>query len=151
MAAKLSFYKDPRIHLFLVVASLLLIVVPILNKRPAPEVAEASALAAHRFLHLVDTEEYTRSWEVTSRAMKKILSQQAWNEKITSLRKMAGPILERRQHDIAYTDSAPDVPAGEYVVITFVSRFARRGYVIETITLLLSQRGTWQVAGYYLK
>ena len=67
------------------------------------------------------------------------------------LRFFAGPIVERMHHDITYTDSAGDVPAGEYVVMTFVSRFALSERVFEKLTLMLGEDDQWQVVGYFLK
>jgi hypothetical protein len=43
------------------------------------------------------------------------------------------------------------VPAGKYVVMTFISRFELRERVIETITLMLDSNDQWQVAGYFLR
>jgi hypothetical protein len=143
--------RNARIHLLLITTSLMLIIVPVLNKTPTQQVTEKSVLAAAQFLFLVDTEEYARSWEVTSENLKTILTQEAWNEQIAKIRSFLGPIVERIHHDISYTDSAIGVPAGEYVVMTFISRFALRERVIETITLMLDSNNQWQVAGYFLR
>jgi len=143
--------RNARIHIFLLISSLLLIIVPVMNKTPSQHDAEKSVLAAAQFLFLVDTEEYARSWEVASDKLKKMLSQEAWNEKIAEIRSFLGPIVERVHHDISYTDSASDVPAGEYVVMTFISRFEFRERVIETITLMLDGNDQWQVVGYFLR
>ena len=143
--------RNARIHLFLIVSSLLLIIVPVLNKSPTQHVTEKSVLAAAQFLFLVDTEEYARSWEVSSEKLKKMLSQEVWNEKIAQIRAFLGPIVERIHHDISYTDSASDVPMGEYVVMTFISKFEFRERVIETITLMLDGNDQWQVVGYFLR
>jgi hypothetical protein len=143
--------RNFQIHLFLFVSSLLLIIIPVMNKTPSQQVAEASGLAAAQFLFLVDTEEYSKSWEVTSEYLKQMLTQKAWNEKITKIRTFLGPIVERIQNKVTYTDSASDVPAGEYVVMTFVSKYELRERVVETITLMLDHNDQWQVAGYFLK
>ena len=143
--------RNARIHIFLLISSLLLIIVPVMNKTPSQHDAEKSVLAAAQFLFLVDTEEYARSWEVASDKLKKMLSQETWNEKIAKIRSFLGPIVERVHHDISYTDSASDVPAGEYVVMTFISKFEFRERVIETITLMLDGNDQWQVVGYFLR
>lgn len=140
-----------RIHLFLFVASLLWILVPALNKSPDHLITQQSIVAASEFFYLVDTEEYAQSWEVTSETLKKMLSQKAWKERILELRSFLGPIIERIQHDITYTDSAADVPEGEYVVMTFISRFEFRDQVIEKLTLMLDDNDRWQVVGYFLR
>ena len=140
--------RNARIHLFLIVASLLLIIVPVINKTPTQQVTDASVLAAAQFLFLVDTEEYARSWDVTSENLKKILTQETWQEQIAKIRNFLGPIVERIHHDIAYTDAAIDVPPGEYVVMIFISRFELRERVIETITLMLDGNDQWQVVRF---
>lgn len=140
-----------RIHLLLFVTSLMLIVIPVLNKTPTRQVAANSMAAAMNFLYLVDTEEYTKSWHVTSDLLKNMLSMDAWNKQIAEIRSFYGPILERQHQDIVYTDSAEDVPAGKYVVLTFISKFEARTYAIETITLMLGSDNLWRVAGYFVR
>lgn len=140
-----------RIHLFLFVASLLWIIVPAINKTPSEPVAKQALAAAAEFLYLVDTEEYAKSWEVTSTTLQNMLTQAAWSEEIDRLRSFLGPIIERMQHEITYTDSASDVPSGEYVVMTFVSKFALSERVFEKLTLILGEDDQWQVVGYFLK
>ena len=151
MIKKLAIPWQVRIHLFLFAASLLWIIVPAINKVPSELVTRHSLVAASEFLYLVDTEEYAKSWEVTSAALKSMLTQAAWSEEIDRLRSFLGPIVERMHHDITYTDSAGDVPAGEYVVMTFVSRFALSERVLEKLTLMLGEDDQWQVVGYFLK
>jgi len=143
--------QHAQIHMFLIFSCFLLIVIPILNKTPTHRVAEQSAFAAAQFLFLVDTEEYVKSWEISSANLKKMLSQEAWSEQIVKIRSFLGPIVERVYHDISYTDSPSDVPTGEYVIMTFVSKFELRESVIETITLMLGDNDQWQVVGYFLR
>jgi len=151
MFRKLAIPWQVRIHLFLFAASLLWIIVPAINKAPSELVTRHTLVAATEFLYLVDTEEYAKSWEVTSAALKRMLSQQAWSEELDRLRSFLGPIVERIQHDIAYTDSASDVPPGEYVVMTFISKFELSERVFEKLTLMLGEDDRWQVVGYFLK
>lgn len=150
MTKKLAIPWQVRIHLFLFAASLLWIIVPAINKTPSELVTKHALAAASEFLYLVDTEEYAKSWEVASLTLQNMLSQAAWNEEIDRLRSFLGPIVERIQHDITYTDSADDVPAGEYVVMTFVSKFALSERVFEKLTLMLGEDDQWQVVGYFL-
>jgi len=143
--------RNVQLHLLLLFTCFLLIIIPAVNKTPTAQVSEKSLRAAAQFLLLVDTEEYAKSWETTADLLKKMLPQKAWKEQITKIRSFLGPIIERMQHDIAYTSSASDVPEGEYVILTFISRFELRERVIETITLMLSEDDQWQVVGYFLK
>ena len=84
-------------------------------------------------------------------AQREHLQHLANREEIDRLRSFLGPIIERMQHDITYTDSASDVPTGEYVVMTFVSRFTLSERVFEKLTLMLGEDDQWQVVGYFLK
>jgi hypothetical protein len=143
--------QHAQIHLFLIFTFFLLIAIPVLNKTPTQQVTEQSVRAASHFLFLVDTEEYAKSWEVSSKKLKEMLTQKTWNEQIAKIRSFLGPIVERIHQDISYTDSAIDVPSGEYVVMTFLSRFELRDQVTETITLILGDNNQWRVVGYFLR
>ena len=143
--------RHVQLHLLLIFTSLILIVVPALNKIPSQQISEESLFAASQFLFLVDTEEYEQSWDIASQNLKLMLTQQDWNDRIAKIRSYLGPIVERAYANIAYTDSASDVPAGEYVVMTFISKFELRERVTETLTLMLGENDQWQVVGYFLK
>ena len=88
---------------------------------------------------------------MTSITLQNMLTQTAWSEEIDRLRSFLGPIVERIQHDISYTATASDVPVGEYVVMTFVSKFTLSERVFEKLTLMLGEDDQWQVVGYFLK
>lgn len=143
--------RNAQIHLFLLFTSLLLIVIPVYNKTPSQQVTEKSVMAAAEFLFLVDTEEYAESWKVSSEVLQKMLPQKVWSEKISELRTFLGPIVERVHQSISYTDDVSDIPTGEYVVMTFVSKFELRERVTETLTLLLDDNDQWEVVGYFLR
>lgn len=140
-----------QLHLLLIFTSLLLIVVPAINKTPSRQVSESSLLAASQFLLLVDSEDYVRSWQATSEILKKMLPESTWHEQITRIRSFVGPIVERILYDSSYTDTARDVPQGEYVILTFISRFELREQVFETLTLILGDDNQWRVVGYFLR
>ena len=143
-------FRNAPIHVFLVVTSFLLIIVPVMNKTPSYQISEKTVHAASQFLFLVDTEEYAKSWDVSSASLKKMLTQETWRERITKIRTSLGQIVERYQHKITYTDTASDVSSGKYVIVTFLSKFELRERVTETITLLLDDDNQWQVVGYFI-
>jgi len=142
--------RNAPIHLFLIVTSFLLIIVPVINKTPNYQISEKTVHAASQFLFLVDTEEYAKSWDVSSASLKKMLTQETWREQITKIRTSLGQVVERYQDKITYTDTAGDVSSGKYVIVTFLSKFELRERVTETITLLLDDNDQWQVVGYFI-
>jgi hypothetical protein len=143
--------KRASIHLMLITTSLLLIIIPAINKTPSQQVAEKAMTAAANFLFLIDTEEYLKSWENASNALKNILPRDAWHDQITEIRQLLGPIIDRDHQDISYTRSSPDVPSGEYVVLTFLSQFRDRAFATETVTVKLGIDDIWRVAGYFVR
>ena len=145
-----SLLRNAPIHLFLIVSSLMLIIVPYLNKAPSFNISQQTVHAASQFLYLVDQEEYAKSWEISSETLQQMLPQAEWNMKLARLRAMVGPLVERFQHQIAYADEVVGGPAARYVVVTFISRFTFKDRAKETITLLLDDNEQWLVAGYFL-
>jgi len=143
--------RRASIHLMLIMTSLLLIIVPAINKTPSRQVAEQAMAAASHFLFLIDTEEYLQSWEASSSALKNILSRKEWDMQIAKLRNFLGPIISRQHQDSSFTRNASDVPEGQYVVLTFLSSFRDRQHATETITLKLGKDDIWRVAGYYVR
>jgi hypothetical protein len=143
--------RNAQLHLLLLFTSLLLIVIPAVKERPSAQIIEQSRHVAAQFLYLVDTEEYSKSWEISSHILQKMLTKKAWNEQITKIRDYLGPVVQRMYHDISYTDTATNVPEGEYVILTYISKFKLKDQVVETITLMLGDNNQWQVVGYFLR
>lgn len=139
-----------KIHYALIAAALLLILIPMLNKTPNPEVADRTAAVAGEFLELVDDGAYGRSWEVASPLLKDRIDEAEWQKQLAELRGRVGPVVERTPDDITLLDSPADLPTGEYVVITYDTAFRQRPAVTETVTLHHDDRSGWQVAGYHL-
>lgn len=143
--------RRASIHLMLIATSLFLIIVPAINKTPSQQVAEKTMTAAANFLFLLDTEQYIEAWEASSSSLKNILSRDAWLDQVTEIRNLLGPIVDREQQKISYSQNARDVPAGKYVVLTFLAHFRDRIYAIETVTVKLGLDDIWRVAGYYVR
>jgi len=80
-----------------------------------------------------------------------MLSRETWNKKLSAMREPFGAVVERTREDIVYADPGDDMPAGEYVVVTFATTFRFKELARETVTLLQEQGGEWLVAGYFLK
>lgn len=143
--------RRASIHLMLIATSLFLIIAPAINKTPSQQVAEKAMTAAVNFVFLLDTEQYIEAWEVSSSSLKNILSRDAWLDQVTEIRNLLGPIVDREQQKISYSNNARNVPAGEYVVLTFLAHFRDRIYAIETVTVKLGLDDIWRVAGYYVR
>jgi len=149
MKKREPYWKNSRIHLVLIVMTLVLILVPALNKTPDKETAVKATDAAVKFLYLVDNREYAQSWEIASDHLKTTIGKEEWIEKLAQVRGSLGPVSERVKDDITYQKATGDLPAGEYVIIRFNTIFNTRQSAIETVTLHLDGAGEWRVAGYF--
>ena len=142
--------KQFRIHIVLIVACLFMIIFPILNERPDTDKAEKATEAAMEFLQLVDSEKYAESWESSADLMKEKVTRQEWVEKLAKAKTLSGELIKRSEKDVSYSTSAQDSPEGEYIALTFDSKYQRAASVSEYVTVML-EGDRWQVAGYFIQ
>lgn len=139
-----------RIHIVLIVAALFMIIYPIISERPNTEKAEKAKVAAMAFLQLVDSEKYAESWELSADLMKEKVPRQEWVEKLTKARALSGALIKRTEKDASYSTSAQDSPEGEYIALTYDSKYQRAASVSEHVTVML-EGDRWRVAGYFIQ
>jgi Protein of unknown function (DUF4019) len=140
-----------RIHAALILVALLIIFLPLINERPDKEKAAAASAAAEKFLHLVDTDQFSQSWQISASLLKEKVPEQKWVDQLQRTRAITGPLVERAQDSMSYSTSAKDSPEGEYVLITFDTTFKAKSKVSEIVTVMLDKDKTWRVAGYFIK
>ncbi len=118
----------------------------------ASEMAEKKAIeASHAWLKLVDNGQYAKSWETAAEIFKNAVSQEQWNQSLSTARKPLGKPIKRTVKSKRYMTSLPGAPDGEYVVIQYETSFENKKASIETVTPMLEKDGTWRVSGYYIK
>jgi translation initiation factor 2B subunit (eIF-2B alpha/beta/delta family) len=144
------FPKQFRIHAVLLFAALFMIFFPMLREKPDSEKAEKATAAAMVFLQLIDAEQYAESWRSAANLMKEKVTQEDWIEKLTKARVVSGALVERIEESVSYSTYAQDSPDGEYVSLTFESKFHRAENVSEFVTVMLED-GQWKAAGYFIK
>jgi translation initiation factor 2B subunit (eIF-2B alpha/beta/delta family) len=123
---------------------------PMLREKPDSEKAEKATAAAMVFLQLIDAEQYAESWRSAANLMKEKVTQEDWIEKLTKARVVSGALVERIEESVSYSTYAQDSPDGEYVSLTFESKFHRAENVSEFVTVMLED-GQWKAAGYFIK
>lgn len=142
--------KQFRIHIVLIFACVFMIIFPMLSEKPDTEKAEKATAVALEFLQLVDADKYAESWQMSAGLMKDRVSEKDWVEKLTKARSLSGAMVERTEKDTSYSTSAKDSPEGEYIALTFTSRYQRADGVSEYVTVMLDD-GHWKVAGYFIQ
>lgn len=110
----------------------------------------AAAEAANQWIALVDEADWAGSWERAASIFKSQVTAAQWAAVVEPVRKPLGAAISRELQRATATNSLPGVPAGDYVVLEFKSRFAGRDEAIETVTLA-REGEAWRVAGYFMR
>ena len=112
---------------------------------------QAALEAAKDWLALVDSQQYSESWEQAAGYFKNVVSQNSWERTSKAVRDPLGALVSRELKSRQYTTSVPGAPDGQYVVIQFTTSFENKKSAIETVTPMLDKDGRWRVSGYYIK
>ena len=113
--------------------------------------AEAALQVARSWLSSIDAGDYAGSWSSSSTILKGVLSQEQWENTMSSLRKPLGTLVSRAVSSKQYRTTLPGAPDGEYVVIQFQTTFSTKTSALETVTPKKESDGKWRVAGYFIK
>jgi hypothetical protein len=111
----------------------------------------AAALAAEKWLGLVDGGKYGESWIEAAELFRNAITQEKWEHSLQAVRKPLGKLRSRIIKTKTLTRALPGAPDGEYVVIQFESSFTRKRSPIETVTPMLEDDGKWRVSGYFIR
>ena len=108
---------------------------------------KVAALAAGKWLSLVDEGKYGKSWQESAEYFRNEIKQDKWERSTQAARTMLGNLVSRKVKSTSYKTSLPGVPDGQYVIIEFVSSFVNNKSTIEAVTVI-NKGEKWQVSGY---
>ena len=132
--------------LFLI-GCLLLLLIPAHGQESPEKTAQP---LAGQWLALMDDEKYGDTWTEAAASFKKAVRQPQWEDMARSVRKPLGKPTGRTLKSAKYTQSLPNAPAGEYVVLQYQTAFATVA-ATETVTMVLDADKQWRTAGYFVK
>jgi len=112
------------------------------------DAAHAAREAAQRWLALVDTEDYTASWEAAARSFQ---SAEHWSARLTAGRAQVGAVEERELARSQPMTDPPGAPPGEYMQLRYKSTFSGAERVVENVVLVRDGDRGWRVAGYFIR
>lgn len=118
------------------------------NANANAEKEKAGQLAAAGWLTLLDRRDWGTAWETSAATFRKAVPLASWLEGAPKARADFGALQERVPGVVAYKDRLDRMPPGDYVTVVFVSKFAQRGEVQETVTTVRESDGRWRVMGY---
>jgi hypothetical protein len=113
-----------------------------------PEMERAGQQAAQGWLLLLDRKDWGTAWDISASMFRQSVPLPAWMDGVPKLREPMGAFVEREPAGVMYKKTLPGRPAGDYVTAVFVSKFANKPQVEETVTTVREPDGRWRVTGY---
>lgn len=111
----------------------------------------AAISAAQAWLSLIDSGNYSGSWNEASSYFRGAVTEQRWSASMEGFRKPLGELASRKIVKAQESSSLPGAPDGKYVVMSFKTAFKKKKSAIETVTFMVDSDGKWRAAGYYIK
>jgi len=108
-------------------------------------------IAAKSWLELVDAKNYAKSYDDAASFFKKMVKKDDWMNSLTGLRSELRGVVSRELVSEKYQEKMPGAPDGEYVIITYKTKFERKEEAQEVVVPMLDTDGKWRVSGYYIK
>ena len=134
-----------------VLAGVVLTIVVVATVYADQSAEKAAQKATESWLSLVDSGEYSQSWNEAAHIFKQKISLQQWKIALESVRIPLGKLKSRRFKTATYTETLPGAPDGKYVVIQYETIFDKKKSAIETVTPMMEKDGQWRVSGYFIR
>jgi hypothetical protein len=116
--------------------------------RSNPQFEQAGKNAAQGWLMLLDRKDWGTAWDASSGVFRQNVPLGTWMDNIPKLRDPLGALVERSPGEPIYTNRLPGRPDGDYVTISFRTKFANKPQVVEMVTTVRESDGRWRVTGY---
>jgi hypothetical protein len=101
---------------------------------------------ATQWVALAAPDSADRMWSSSSPYMQKSVPKLEWEQYLSKLHAAMGNITDREWNQVVRVDNPPNLPAGEYLNVVYITRF-ERGLAIEKVSLSPSAEG-WVPVGY---
>jgi hypothetical protein len=106
--------------------------------------------AALKWLSLIDSGNYSGSWNEASTYFKGAVTEERWVQLSVGVRTPLGKFLNRKVKKVNESSTLPGLPDGKYAVITFQTEFEHKRSTVETVTLMFENDSAWRSAGYWI-
>jgi len=125
---------------------------PLAAQQPeaAPTREQAAQRAAEAWLALMDQGKYAESWKAAGSMFQQQVTAEQWAQQGAAVAAQLGAFQRRELQKAEYTTELPNVPKGEYMVLTYSSAFANLPSARELAVLHL-ENGEWKVVGYFVQ
>jgi hypothetical protein len=108
----------------------------------------AAGAEADRWLELIDRGQYADSWVAAAAVLQEGIPQREWTADLAARQPKLGRMIMRERKSESYSKTLRGAPTGDYVVVTYLTKFERIPLAEETLAVAKDAIGQWHVAGY---
>jgi outer membrane receptor protein involved in Fe transport len=124
---------------------------------PAPDAEVEPAVAAmiasagsesDRWLDLLDHGKFDDSWLSAAVVLQETVPQKEWSAELAARQPKLGRLIMRERKTGQYSKTLRGAPTGDYVTVTYLTKYEKIPLVVETMAVARDALGQWHVAGY---
>ncbi|MDR2191315.1 MAG: DUF4019 domain-containing protein [Endomicrobium sp.] len=123
------------------------------EKRRLPKDIDAKAIdkTVTAWLSKMDKGYFQQCYDETAQTLKTTLDKKQWLDNMAAYRKPLGEAEKRKEINMFYENQLQNAKEGDYVIAQYAAVFQQKIAVVESVTLVKEQDGSWKVFGYSLK
>jgi hypothetical protein len=126
---------------------------PVPDSADADAVSQTAGVDATRvtdlWLAAIDAGRFADSWKDAAEVFKLGVTQDEWISDLTTMRGQLGQTTTREFKSAQYSTRLRGAPAtGQYVTVTYLTKFANALLAVETVVVSKEGDGEWRIAGY---
>jgi len=107
--------------------------------------------AANDWLAFIDGKNYAESYDEAAGFFKVMVDKDDWIKTLANLRSMLGEAVSRKLLSADRANKLAGAPDGEYVILTYKTKFDKKPDAREVIVPMLDKDGKWRISGYHIQ
>ena len=111
----------------------------------------AAGAESDRWLDLIDRGKFGESWMAAAAVLQETITQREWSADLAARQPKLGRTIMRERKTETYSKTLRGAPTGDYVIVTYLTKFEKTPLVEETLAVAKDAIGQWHVAGYDIK
>jgi hypothetical protein len=108
----------------------------------------AASAESDRWLGLIDHGKFDESWMAAAVVLQEAVPQKDWSVDLAARAPKLGRMIMRERKSETYSRTLRGAPTGDYVIVTYLTKFEKAPLVEETLAVARDAIGQWHVAGY---
>lgn len=111
----------------------------------------AAGTEGDHWLDLIDHGKFDESWIAAAVVLQETITQKEWSADLAARQPRLGRTIMRERKTESYSKTLRGAPTGDYVIVTYLTKFEKKPLVEETLAVARDAIGQWHVAGYDIK